>query len=55
MYIDPHTHTHTYIYAHKCTYIYTDLYIHTYQAAVVLILLYGCTTWTLTKCIEKKA
>ena len=24
------------------------------QAAVVLILLYGCTTWTLTKCMEKK-
>ena len=25
-----------------------------FQAAVVLILLYGCTTWTLTKRIEKK-
>ena len=25
-----------------------------FQAAVVLILLYGCTTWTLTKCMEKK-
>ena len=25
-----------------------------FQAAVVSILLYGCTTWTLTKCIEKK-
>ena len=25
-----------------------------YQAAVVLILLYGCTTWTLTKRLEKK-
>ena len=25
-----------------------------FQAAVVLILLYGCTTWTLTKCTEKK-
>ena len=24
------------------------------QAAVVSILLYGCTTWTLTKCMEKK-
>ena len=23
-------------------------------AVVVLILLYGCTTWTLTKCMEKK-
>ena len=25
-----------------------------FQAAVVSILLYGCTTWTLTKCLEKK-
>ena len=25
-----------------------------FQAAVVMILLYGCTTWTLTKHIEKK-
>ena len=25
-----------------------------FQAAVVLILLYECTTWTLTKCMEKK-
>ena len=24
------------------------------QAAVISILLYGCTTWTLTKCMEKK-
>ena len=25
-----------------------------FKAAVVSILLYGCTTWTLTKCMEKK-
>ena len=25
-----------------------------FQAAVVTILLYGCTTWTLTKLLEKK-
>ena len=25
-----------------------------FQAAIVLILLYGCTTWTLTKLLEKK-
>ena len=25
-----------------------------FQAAVVSIQLYGCTTWTLTKCLEKK-
>ena len=35
-----HTHTHTYIYIY--IYIYTS------------ILLYGCTTWTLTKRLEKK-
>ena len=36
-----HTHTHTYIY-------------NFFQAAVVLILLYGCTPWTLTKRLKKK-
>ena len=25
-----------------------------FQAVVISILLYGCTTWTLTKCMEKK-
>ena len=30
------------------------LYIYFFQAAIVLILLYGCTTWTLTKWLEKK-
>ena len=25
-----------------------------FQAAIVLILLYGCTIWMLTKCVEKK-
>ena len=25
-----------------------------FQAVVVLIMLYGCTSWTLTKCMEKK-
>ena len=34
----------------------TDKIKHSFfQAAVVLILLYGCTTWTLTKRLEKKA
>ena len=33
----------------------TDKIKHSFfQAAVVLILLYGCTTWTLTKHMEKK-
>ena len=33
----------------------TDKIKHSFfQAAVVMILLYGCTTWTLTKHIEKK-
>ena len=40
-----HTHSHTHIYA--CVYIYIYIYI-------TLILLYGCTTWTLTKRLEKK-
>ena len=43
-------------------YIYIYIYIYMtdkmkrsfFQAAVVLILLYGCTTWTLTKRLEKK-
>ena len=55
---------------YKHTYIYKDIYdidfknIDTlltsrlkrsfFQAAVVSILLYGCTTWTLTKRLEKK-
>ena len=26
---------------------------HFFQAAVISVLLYGCTTWMLTKCIEK--
>ena len=33
----------------------TDKFIHSFfQAAIVSILLYGCTTWTLTKRLEKK-
>ena len=33
----------------------TDRIKHSFfQAVVVLILLYGCTTWMLTKCMEKK-
>ena len=33
----------------------TDKIKHSFfQAAVMLILLYGCTIWTLTKCMEKK-
>ena len=31
-----------------------NIYIHIFQAAVTSILLYGCTTWTLTKRLEKK-
>ena len=38
------------------TYIYIYVYMKRscFQAAVVLILLYGCTTWTLTKWLKKK-
>ena len=36
-------------------YIYIYIYIYSFfQAAVTSILLYGCTTWTLTKRLEKK-
>ena len=58
IYINIHTYTYIYIYIHK--YIYTYIYIYThlqrsfFQAAVTSILLYGCTTWTLTKRLEKK-
>ena len=47
----PHTHTHIYIYI----YMLSDKMKHSFfQAAVVLILLYGCTTWTPAKQLEKK-
>ena len=32
----------------------TDKIKHFFQAGIVSILLYGCTTWTLTKCMDKK-
>ena len=34
--------------------IYLSMNAIFFQAAVMSILLYGCTTWTLTKRIEKK-
>ena len=53
-----------YIYMYLCTYIYVcvcvskdnhDSYSRSFfQAAVVSILLYGCTTWTLTKRLERR-
>ena len=65
-----HTHTYIYIYIYRlCVYIYIYIYILSiiwksdltdkmkrsfFQAAVTSILLYGCTTWTLTKRLEKK-
>ena len=49
MYIDIYRHTHTHIY------IYIYIYIYNFFLAVVMpVLLYGCTTWTLMKHIEKK-
>ena len=48
--VNTHTHTHTYIYI----YIYIYIKHSFFQAAVISILLYGCTTWTLTKRLEKK-
>ena len=41
-----HTHTHTY-----WTHLEETVF---HQAAVISILLYRCTTWTLTKWMEKK-
>ena len=35
-------------------YIYIEREHSFFPAAVVSILLYGCTTWALTKCMEKK-
>ena len=33
----------------------TDKMKHSFfQAVIMLVLLYGCTTWTLTKCMERK-
>ena len=44
-----------YIYANKTKSDLSDkIKRNFFQAAVVSILLYGCTTWTLTKRIEKK-
>ena len=46
---------HVSIQGHTTTpHIYIYIYIYIYiQAAIVSILLYGCTTWTLTKRMEK--
>ena len=39
----------------KYCYLLTDkIKCSFFQAVVVLILLYGCTTWTLAKCMEKR-
>ena len=44
-----------YIYMHICLYPLTDkMKCRFFHAAVLSILLYGCTTWTLTKRLEKK-
>ena len=51
MYILIYMHTYIYI-IYICVYIYKQRSF--FQAAVTSILLYGCTTWTLTKRLEKK-
>ena len=54
IYIYIFTHTHIYI-IYICIYIiYVYTYIYKHISAVVSILLYGCTTWKLTKRLEKK-
>ena len=46
-----HAHTHTHTHTHTKT---DEMKSSFFQAAVESILLYGCTTWTLTKRLEKK-
>ena len=46
IYIYIYVHIHVYIYIYIYTYIFIYIYIHFY--------IYGCTTWTLTKRLEKK-
>ena len=54
-FVNSHVHTHTQTKAHRYKiYTHTQTHKHTFQAAVVSILLYGCTTWTLTKRLKKK-
>ena len=36
------------------TFLFQAINTGFFQAVVILILLYGCTAWTLTKCMEKK-
>ena len=48
--IHTQSHKHTYTQSHT----HTHIYIHTHLLLPVSILLYGCTTWTLTKRLEKK-
>ena len=43
-----------YIYMCVCVCVCFILSVSFFQAAVVSILLYGCTTWTLTKRLKKK-
>ena len=59
-YAHRHINTYTFMYRYSCTQPHghtririQTLKTHFLQAAVVSILLYGCTTWTLTKRLEK--
>ena len=45
---------HVFVYVCACVYTNFIFLRSFFQAAVVSILLYGCTTWTLTKRLEKK-
>ena len=42
------------LYIYICVYLIDSMKRSFFQAAVASILLYGCTTWTLTKWLEKK-
>ena len=64
-----HTHIYIYIYIYMCVCVTSLTLVNLYgsieqsnpngsliglETGAVCVLLYGCTTWTLTKCLEKK-
>ena len=52
--LQSHYDVHTSTYTHRQTRTTDKMKRSFFQAVVVSILLYGCTTWTLTKRLEKK-
>ena len=54
MYVYMNIYVYVCIYVYIFIYIFMRIYMCIYVSAVTSILLYGCTTWTLTKRLEKK-